>query len=88
MNGVHAQAATGSGYERRFSGLQFPDFSDRVEDRADCAGNNRCILQLNAFGHEGDIVVLNSDVLGVAADHTPITGKLALGAQVSRPVRQ
>src|SRR5262249_1855828 len=85
LNGVHAQAATGSGYERRFSRLQFPNLSDRVEDRANCAGNNGCVLQFNALGNEGDIVVLNSHVLGVAADHTPITSKLALGAQSLTP---
>ena len=81
LHGVHAHAASGAGDQHGIVDRDPPDVAYRVQRRADRAGRDRGLLVGDVVRDAHDVVVLDRDVLGVAADEAVIAQKTSFPAQ-------
>src|SRR6202011_3202956 len=85
LHRVHAEPAAGAGDERALARREAADLADGVEDGADRAGDDRGVLERDAVRHQRHVVVLDRDILRIAADQPPVAGELAVRAQRLAP---
>src|SRR6516164_5083584 len=67
--------------QHAFAGRKAPDLADSIEDGTQRARDDGSILQCHPFGNERDVVVLDCDILRIAPDEAPVTGKFAVGTE-------
>ncbi len=82
---MHAESPAGAGHQRALPSGQPADLADGIEDGTDGAGDDRGVLQRHFLGYERDVVVLDRDIFGIAADQSPVAGELAVWAQRLAP---